>query len=663
MKRALLIPAFLLACTADTSWASTENEFLDLDLSQLMQVKVTSVTKKPQELADSAAAVFVISNEDIRRSGVTSIPEALRMAPGLQVARISSNKWAITSRGFNGFFANKLLVLMDGRSIYTPAFSGVYWDSQDYLLEDIDRIEVIRGPGATMWGANAVNGVINIITKKTTETTGGLISLGGGNQEKAMAGLRYGSQINESMAGRVYLKMNDRASSELSSSGQDGGDAWTTCQGGFRIDGDNGTEKWTMQGDLHQGDNNQHLINLSLIQPPWIYSNDDNYDTLGWNMLGRWNHDFSADNATTLQIYYDVVERQEFYLNQDHNTFDLDFQHQLRLGSNDLIWGLAFRSTCSDFTKTITVNSTTSQVSFSPSTLHHDLYSGFLQDEISLNASIFLTLGSKIEHNDFTGIEVQPSARLLWQINNQQRLWGAVSRAVRTPSQIEQYGTMTTYVIPGMPPTVATLGSNEQYDSEEVIAYELGYRFSPRASFCLDLATYYNEYEKLRSYSASPYRNFTNNMYGSNHGVELASTWQAQYWLSLQLAYTYTKNNFHLDSTEDLSSAPVAKGSSPAHQLSLRTALDLNDQTHCDFWLRYVDKLNVASVNAWSNDWVVNDYVELDISLSWQISQQLKAQLVGQNLLNSSHLEFIQESFTARTELKRSIYAKINWDF
>ncbi len=659
MKRFFFIPTLILVVlvyTISIGWADvSENEFLDFDLSELMQVKVISVTKKPQELADSAAAVFVISSDDIRRSGVTSIPDALRMAPGLHVARISSNKWAITSRGFNGFFANKLLVLMDGRSIYTPAFSGVYWDCQDYLLEDIDRIEVIRGPGAAMWGANAVNGVINIITKKATDTPGGLVSVGAGSHDEAMVGLRYGAQLSEIVASRFYAKVHERDESELHGSSQDAGDNGTTLNTGFRIDGDRGQDIWTVQGDFYKGDQNQHLINLARLSPPWVYAADDNYEILGWNILTRWQHHFTAENVTTLQVYYDVAEREEFYLNQDHKTFDLDFQHQFKLAGHELLWGLAFRSICSDFDNSF-------QVSFTPTTLYHDLYSGFIQDEISLSDTLHLTIGSKIEHNDYTGVEVQPSVRLLWQLAANQRLWAAVSRGVRTPSEVESYGTMVTYVIP--PFTTVVLNGDEHLDAEELIAYELGYRFNPVPSLTFDVALYYNDYDNLRSYTrVFPDSLFETQMDGYNYGLELAANWQPENGFSVQLAYTYFKGNFNQGDSSDLNSVPVAEGSSPQQQVSLRTAFDLNDNWQCDFWLRYVDELGTASIQAWNNDWDVNGYVDLDVRLSWQVQQNLRLQLVGQNLLNSSHLEFIQESFTACTEIKRSIYVKINWEF
>ena len=652
----LIITAFFLHCLAINAGATTPaNEFLDLDLSQLMRVKVTSVTKRPQELNESAAAVFVISQEDIKRSGVTSIPELFRMVPGIQVARISANKWAITSRGFNGFFANKLLVLMDGRSIYTPAFSGVYWDSQDYLLEDIDRIEVIRGPGTTMWGANAVNGVINIITKKANATIGSLVSVGGGKEEKAMTGLRYGHQLNQHNAARLYLTMHDRDSLELHNSNQDSGDNWISYQGGFRLDGNKEDEVWTIQGDLQQGDNNQHLINLSLTQPPWSYSAEDNYDTQNWNVLGRWRHNFSTNNSTTLQLYYDRAKRDEFYLDQDHHTVDLDFQHLFHTNRHHIIWGLGWRTIRSIFTNTF-------QVTLTPATLRHNLYSGFLQDEISLGRKVKFTLGSKVEHNDYTGIEVQPSGRLIWQVAQNQRLWGAISRAVRTPSEIESYGRMVTYVIPGITPTIVSLNGNTNYGSEKVLTYEAGYRYAPMSKLSIDLTAFYNNYDDLRATSkVGTDWQFTNKMSGFNRGLELASTWQPQHWLSMQLAYSYIKGSF--TSTTDNSSAKVAEEGTPRHQLSLRSGLKFNDQWRSDLWLRYMDKLTVASTNALSSHIVVDDYLELDINLSWQMRPNLQFQLVGRNLLNASHLEFVQESFTSATEIERSLYAKANWSF
>jgi len=374
----LLGVGLCLGCLVDPSRATTnpDNEYLDLDISQLMQITITSVSKKEQALSDAAAAVFVITQNDIHKSGVSSIPEALRMVPGLQVARIGAEKWAITSRGFNGQTGNKLLVLMDGRTLYSPSFSGVYWDVQETLLEDIDRIEVIRGPGGTLWGANAVNGIINIISKKASETRGGLVRLSAGDNERVTGGLRYGTAIGESVDARAWFTYRDHDSFQLHDVDENANDDWQSLHGGFRVDGET-TQKdvWTLQGDIYTEDANQLVSPSFTMTPPYKAQTPDNYDASGWNVLARWQHQLSSDNSWTLQSYYDFTNRDELYIGQTHKTFDMDFQHQMQLGAyHDLIWGLGYRNIRDTFDSSF-------QLLFSPERATRELFNVFLQDE------------------------------------------------------------------------------------------------------------------------------------------------------------------------------------------------------------------------------------------------------------------------------------------
>jgi iron complex outermembrane receptor protein len=371
------------------------NEYLDMDIGQLMQVTITSVSKRPQVLSDSPAAVFVITSEDIARSGVTTIPEALRMVPGIQVARIGAEKWAVTARGFNGQTANKLLVLMDGRSVYNPAFSGVFWNTLDTLLEDIDRIEVIRGPGGTIWGANAVNGIINIITKNAHKTRGSLVRLGSGSEEHLYSGLRYGAAINDAVSARVYMTYRDLDSFDLYMTGEDAHDSWNTLRGGFRMDGDADRVTWTLQGDIFTLNSDQIIDPYLEEQPPYRSLVDDNYDNAGWNILGRWQYRMARDNVVTLQAYYDRDSRNELVIGADHDIVDLELRDQLKIGRrHDLIWGMGYRYIHDSFRNT-------PQVSFEPVSQSENLFSGFIQDEIQIVADrLYLTLGSKIEQND-----------------------------------------------------------------------------------------------------------------------------------------------------------------------------------------------------------------------------------------------------------------------
>ncbi len=647
------------------SMAST-NEYLDMDIAQLMQVTITSVAKKPQNLSDTAAAVFVITQDDIHRSGVTSIPEALRMAPGLQVSRIDANKWAITSRGLTGNFANELLVMIDGRTVYSPTFSGVYWDAQNTLLDDVERIEVIRGPGATVWGANAVNGVVNIITKKAGETQGGLAYVGGGDREPFLGGVRYGMELGESAHGRVYLTYNKTDSSELYHSGDDAGDDWDSLRGGFRLDGTQGGDSaWTLQGDIYSNKINQLVDPLWLPNPPFMFRQFEELDESGGNILGRWQKDISATDQLTVQLYYDYTNRDEFIIEQTHKTFDFDLNYHRLLGErNDLTMGVGYRMIHADFGNTF-------QVKFDPDKRTDSLYSAFLQDEIMLvENSLWLTLGTKWENNVFTGNEIQPSARLLWKMTEKQRVWAAVSRAVRTPSQAEASGEIVIGVIPA--PTgvqLMKLRGSEDFDSEVLIAYETGYRWIARDNLSLDLAVYYDDYDKLqatdRYFSETGAGiEFVNKMHGGIYGFELSSDWNPADWLGFKLGYTYIQ--FDLTDDTKLHSSDYSttiSGLSPEHQLSLRSLLEFTDDIRGNLWLRYVDKLTETIRPASQGGVAVEDYLTMDVTLSWQATKHMELMLVGQNLLDPGHLEYVSEFSTEPTERPRSFYAKLTYQF
>lgn len=655
-------------CTAIPSKATgMGNEFLDMDIAQLMQITITSVSKRPQSLSDSAAAVFVITADDIHKMGVTSIPEALRLAPGLQVARVDANQWAITSRGFSGTFANKLLVMIDGRSVYSPAFSGVYWDMQDTMLEDIDRIEVIRGPGATIWGANAVNGVINIITKKAEDTRGGLVTVGGGNEEPFTGGVRYGAKLGDAVYGRAYFKYHRWNSFTLHADGDDAGDDWDSLRTGFRMDGDRETmSSWTLQGDLYHNNENQIVFPYWLPTFPYRLEKQDSFDASGGNILGRWRQKISKTDSWTFQAYYDYTNRDELIMDQTHQTVDFDFQYRGRFGGrHDLIMGLGYRLIDADF-----VNSF--QVAVTPSHRTDNLYSGFIQDEIALVGDrLRLTLGVKWEHNDFTGNEIQPSGRLLWKVNAQHTLWAAVSRAVRTPSEFEESGRITAAVDPTAPPfpRLYTLTGSDHFDSEELIAYEAGYRWLPGDDFSLDLALYYNDYDRLLTADPLSQQTFNelflqNKLYGATYGVELAADWRPIQEVQCKLAYTYIGFDLQLDSDNIHSDlADIVEETSPRHQVSLLTTYTLTRGLQLNLWGRYVGELK-SSKNILARGTVhTDDYLEMDVNLSWQAMDNLELMLTGRNLLNSSHLEYVSEFSTPPIEVGRGFYGKLTYHF
>jgi len=633
-----------------------QKQLIKLNLADLLNVEVTSVSKKPQKVAKSAAAIFVITHKDIKRSGVTSIPEALRMAPGIDVAKIDDDEWAITSRGFNGRFANKLLVLIDGRTVYTPFFSGVNWDVQDTLLEDIDRIEVIRGPGASLWGANAVNGVINIISKTADQTQGGYVMAGSGSTEKVMAGFRYGGQIDEFISYRLYSKYFERETNEN----------WRMGQGGGRLDWDvTKSDKLTMQGDFYQGDVGD-TVNMPSITAPYNTFVSSKTDLTGGNVLLRWNKALSADESTALQIYYDYTDYDAYTLRQEHSTFDMDFQHSLSLNaSHNLIWGAGYRFVSDDIESTSTISPTKAQTDT-------HLFNLFMQNEWEIiEDELTLTLGSKFEHNDYSGFEVQPSARIIWTPNAEQSIWASVSRAIRTSSRAEQGGVINQKTIKPSPasfnlPVLVSLTGSIDDASEELIAYELGYRIKPTDTVSIDLAVFYNVYDNLRNFqpgSVIPAEDGTHlinpvylqtDMSGETYGAELALSWQALDTLHINATYSYLQMQLHAENG-DSHLSERREDRSPHHKFSIRSSVDISPSLNWNLWLRYVDTVP---------DFKIPSYITMDTRLAWKAINALEFSVTAQNLLDTQHSEFGSDIVLGQSnEIERSVYGKVEWHF
>ena len=665
---AVLFFFFSLPCSP-LSAAAKERvvDLTALSIEDLMTIEITSVSKKTQKVSDAAAAVFVITQEDIRRSGVTSIPEALRMAPGLEVARIGSDKWAVSARGFNSFLANKLLVLMDGRSVYQPLFAGVYWNLQDTMLEDIDRIEVIRGPGATLWGANAVNGVINIITKRAKDTEGGLLAAGGGTLEQAFGGLRYGTKVGEESYLRAYAKYFSRGEFTDMAGGQ-ASDAWESGRGGFRLDaGLSPDNALTVQGDLSQvrGD---EISDSPLLVPPYTQRFSGS-DAKSANLLTRWQRTISATSDLSLQVYYDWNDRKAPDNREVRHTFDVDLHHRFALGSRqEVVWGLGYRYTRGDF------SAESPLMVLDPSRKGDELFSGFLQDEIVLiKDRLHLILGSKFEHNDYTGSEIQPSGRLLWTPQEEHTFWGAVSRAVRTPSWGETSGRISETVIPPFTsqnpsplPVAVTLVGTQDLGSERLTAYELGYRFHPADRFSLDVATFYNVYTNMIAGHLGTSQivfpplhvvmpvNGDNSMYGKGYGIEVAADWRVLPGWRLQAAYTYLQMVLEVREGS-LMALENPDGRSPQNQISLRSSFELTKEIDFDVWMRFADRIKSLDVPA---------YTTLDLRLGWKPIPGVEFSVVGQNLLQGEHQEFTQMGpLTVATQVPRGVYGKVVWRF
>jgi iron complex outermembrane recepter protein len=662
----LLVLQGLIPCYAATEGLE---KYLDMDLAQLMQVTVTSVSKKAQALGDTAAAVFVITQEDMRRTGVTSIPEALGLAPGLHVARISSSKWSVSARGFGGYTSNKLLVLMDGRSLYTPAYSGTFWDAQNTLLEDVERIEVIRGPGGTVWGANAVNGVINIITKKAQATEGTLVRVNAGTGEPFGAAVRHGAKIGASTFARLYATTSDYAANTLSnsllgSSDKDANDDWRNLQSGFRMDGALGSSSdWTVQGDIYKVDGQQIVFPHWIATPPYLTANDDDYSASGANLISSGQHKFANDHKISFKAYYDHTQREEAYYQQTINTLDLDLQYEFTISSwNNVTTGIGYRyvdaSTCDTF-----------QVGIPGQ--ENSLYSAFLQDQITLvDRQLWLTLGTKYEHNEFTGSEWQPSLRLLYKPAEEQSFWASVARAVRTPAMIERTGRVALASFPTSFGTARVdLRGNSDFISESLIAYEAGYRWQAKRNLSVDLAAFYNVYEDLYALGTTtnpfdPDFEFQNNQEGTGHGVELAATWQASSALSFNLTYTWQE--LDLDYKDPGTVNPIGtrpEVSAPEHQTAIRTSYDLTEKWQGNLWLRYASTFDGRNTEDGASDINIPGQWNLDANVIWKPAKNLEIMLAGQNLLEPSQLQYVAELITPPTEIERVVYMKVTWNF
>jgi iron complex outermembrane receptor protein len=651
--------ASFLAWGADNTARNGSRAFAELSLEELMSIPVTSVSKKETRLSESPAAIFVILPEDIRRVGAASVPEALRMVPGLDVARINANEWAISSRGFNDQYANKLLVLVDGRSVYSPTFAGVHWNAQDLMLDDLERIEVIRGPGATLWGANAVNGVINIMTRSAQDTQGWLATTAIGTDLQPLSNLRYGGQLGTNLFYRAYgqfLNHNDFVETD----GSDTGDEWQSFRSGLRLDWHPAEQdQFTLQGDFHRA-NVQQTFEEPLLTP--VVRNEErnaenhNY---GANVLGRWTRTLSSESKFSLQLYYDRSRQIAVGSTERRDIFDLDWQHRFAVGQrNDVVWGLGYRYMPDHL-------SSTENLIWSSERTHDQLFSAFLQSEIKiLPEKLSLTLGSKFEHNDYTGFEYQPSGRLLWSLTEKQSLWASVSRAVRTPNRLDTAGryNASAFQPPLSPPIEVAVLPNSKSRSEELLAYEMGYRVETHSRVALDLAAFYNVYDNLRSLDAGtpvpepnppPFHLLLplqggNSLHGDTYGVEFRAQWQAADFWRLSAGYTWLHMRLH--PTEG------AEKGSPQHQFQLLSYLDLSKDLELNAAVYYVDQTSHGLFQSTASN---RSYSRLDVGLTWRPTPMLELSVWGQNILDPAHGEFASYHTSFLTEIPRGIFGKI----
>lgn len=635
-------------------------EFSDLD------IMVTSLSRKPQKLTDSAAAVYVISQQDIKRSGATSIPEALRLAPGIEVARINASTWSVTARGFSGRFARKLLVLMDGRSIYTPMFSGVYWDVQDTVLEDIARIEVIRGPATAVWGGNAMNGVINIITKSARDTQGGLVTASVGNEVERQVAARYGSKVGDDFHYRVYgkYKKNDSSVDHL-----DQGNSYDENdlnQLGFRIDWDaSSNNSWELRGDVYKGQVEQSQPVAVLTPMVGVLDVNRENQVSGFNLLAKWTHRISEHANWSLQAYFDRAKRQDTAtVDIKVDTVDIEFKHQFKLAErHQIIWGAGYRQVLDDLQGKM-------GISFAPARRQTHRENFFFQDEISIIPDKFsFIVGSQFEHNDFSGYEAQPNIRAKWQVDESSLAWASVSKGLGIPDRSTENARVNVRAAPGAPPILVAFVGMDDMKTEEVIAYELGYRTLWGKGNLFDIALFYNDYSRLRSnelgtpfIEASPAPlHVVQPLVGSydkdgeSYGIEIAAEWTVNDKLTLKGHYSFFELDLMPSSTTTAPTPELAEGQSPQHQVSFQTQYQMTDTLTFDTWWRYVDELPEHGIN---------NYVNLDVRMGWQATQDIELSLVGQNLLEGARLEYLDDLISnAPTQVERGIYVKALFKF
>jgi iron complex outermembrane receptor protein len=674
-RRPPLVGALLLwlATSAIAAGAGAESDSSDistsrletlrsLDLEDLLHAEVTSVSKRPEAMFDSAAAIFVITAEDIRRSGARNIPEALRLAPGVNVARIDANKWAVATRGFNDRFTGQLLVLIDGRSVYSPLNSGVFWDAQDYVLEDIERIEVIRGPGGALWGANAVSGVINIITKSAKDTVGGYASGGYGSEARGFGDFRYGLKLAEDWYGRWYFKYKNQ-DAQL-----DGRDDWDFMQGGFRVDWEHADYRLTVQGDCYAGTIHHQQV-IPQFTAPYLPVFDEEFEVFGGNALTRFTRQFSEESELQVQAYFDRAKRTETAFGNVIDTYDIDFQHRFPLPlRQNFMYGVGYRYMTDRY-----FNREPLWLAYDPQERGVQVFGGFVNDEIELvQDRLKLTLGTKLEHNDYTAWEVQPNARIAWTPTYRQTVWAAVSRAVQIPgrSANDIHVLLPVEPVPAGAPPLPPFpmfiqgNGNPEIESLELLAYELGYRIQPTDRLSFDVAGFYNSYRNFSiGQEGTPYYEGTptphlifplttiNGASGETYGVEISSDWRVMDGWRLSGSYSFLEVQL-----DGFSSGTEGEGKDPQNNVTLRSSMDLPWNLQLDLWGRYVDQLPAYNIPG---------YFDLDARLGWRPRKYLELAIVGQNLLDASRLEFEGSDFdrTIATQVQRGVYLEVSIRF
>jgi iron complex outermembrane recepter protein len=668
----LLIIIFEISGTNFAYTQKKKRDLLALSLDDLANLSVISVSKTSHKYLDAAAAIFVLNTDDIHRSGATTIADALRLVPGLEVAQVDGNKWAISGRGFNGILANKLLVLIDGRCIYNPIFSGVYWESQDLFLPDIDKIEIIRGPGATLWGSNAVNGVINIITKKAAETQYRLLDFGLGTEERYFGGFRYGGKLGKNCYYRWYTKYFNRDNT-VDSTGHKSADNWNMIRGGFRLDWDDSTShQLTIQGEVYNGTVGQTYRAIESLYDTELKNYNTKVPINGFNILNRWTHTFSGASDFVVQLYWDRQQRNSPIIDWTINTLDFDFQHRWLWGARHcVIWGLGYRLLDDYLPGNF-------PMSFDPKSRRLNIVNAFAQDEIEcIDKLLTLTVGSKFEYNPYTCCEVQPNIRFCLTPYRNLSFWGAISQAVHPPSRSDndvKYYLMRPpekYVPLFIPNPVVVLEGNTDIQSEQLTAYEFGIRMVPVSSLLFDVSLFYNKYDKLRTMELIDFYVESipepthlsiplvanNKKKGIGYGFELATSYWFRQWCRFRAGYSYLQLKCTpYQTSKDAQDYFISEeGYSPNYHYFMQMMIDISSKFTFDAMFFYTDKLSSLGIA---------NYTNADLRLSWKLSKQHELYVVGQNLLQGHHAEFRSEfSEVVASEVERGIYCGVRWIF
>jgi iron complex outermembrane receptor protein len=644
---------------------SSVSRLLDMKLEELKNITVTSVSKSTESQFRAASAITILTSNDIKRSGATHIVEALRMVPGMNVAQISPSQWAVSARGFNRQFSNKLLVLIDGRSVYTPLFSGVYWDIQDIPLEDIDRIEVIRGPGAALWGANAVNGVVNVITKHSSFTQGTHVSTIRGNHEKENITFRYGGNTESGVTYRVYGKHINKDEYTKPIDGTGSNNQWRQHKVGFRVDSSGIFNKqFTIQGEFHEGRAQQEFIFPGLLgaSQSGIVDGDENYS--GGHLLTKWQHIEDGKQETKLQFYLDFVERDMSNLmDQERLTVDFDLQKSYVFNKeNKFIWGANYRLFKDDIDD-ITASNGQKYLSYVPSDSYNSLYSLFGEHRYSGIDNWEFILGTKISHNYFTDFEFQPNVRISWALKDNQTLWFKTARAIRIPTRGERsLSSIAQSDSAGFVRLSASADRN--FDSEKLTAFELGYRAQPSWWFKVDASVFYNIYDDLRTFengssdfnSPNTFREFIaeNLGHAETYGLEASLNFNVTKDWEIQTNYSFLELEMHTDKRSADFTIASEEDKSPEQQLSVLSRFNLSKKIEIDNSLYLVDELSSFDIDS---------YARFDTRFAWRPSNNVEISAVAQNIFDKNHGEFTPFLFSGASDVGRSAYLRLDINF